>query len=111
MVKILQNISQFFLFAKQLYTNKKFKSVKYEIEQEYMLISTCKYFTSQYQTGQQKRKYPIKDDSVVEDCKKDLYDISWYEHIVRYVKIEYIKFKFEIQNHFHYLFKKNYYIS
>ena len=61
-----------------------------------MLIPTCKYFTSEYQTGQQKRNDAIKDDSVVEDCKKDLYDISWYEHIYRYVKKEYIKFNFKI---------------
>ena len=61
-----------------------------------MLNPTCKYLSSEYQTGQEKRNDPIKEDSVVEDCKKDLYDISWYEHIVRYVKIEYIEFNFQI---------------
>ena len=51
-----------------------------------MLNPTCKYLSSEYQTGQEKPNDPIKEDSVVEDCKKDLYDISWCEHIVRYVK-------------------------
>ena len=92
----MQNISQYFSFAEQLYTNKKSKSVKCEIEQGSMLNSPCKYVTSEPQTGQRKRNDPIKEDSVVEDCKKDLYDISWYEHIYRYVKKEYIKFNFKI---------------
>ena len=64
---------------------KKFKSAKYEIWQEYTPISACKYFTNEFHTGYQKRKDPTKDDSVVEDCKKNLYNISWNEHIVRYV--------------------------